>query len=101
MKIISMKMFVSTSSCLPCVPRPSFQACAQKAVIMLDSHQMGLKQIGVAMSAPRRPAEDQSVQQDGAKLDNLSRPVRESEGGFLKPTFIPRRALQQPEDAPV
>ena len=69
----------------------------------LDSHQLGFKKIGVAMSAPRRTVESQSPEDGGgAKKDNEEDKKAGQDGsGFLRPMFAPRRALQEPTDAPV
>ena len=68
----------------------------------LDSHQLGFKKIGVAMSAPRKTVESQSPEDGGgAKKDNEDKKAGQDGSGFLRPLFAPRRALQESTDAPV
>jgi len=73
------------------------------AVKQLDSHQMGLKNIGVAMSAPRKAGEGQPTSKDGggASDEGEYRKAGQDGSGFMKPTFIPRRAIQQSTDPPL
>ena len=65
---------------------------------------MGLKKIGVAMSAPRKTGESQATSGDGGGAGGdggEGKMAIQDESGFMKPTFIPRRALQQSTDAPM
>ena len=69
------------------------QSSANAAVLKLDNHQLGLKSINVAISnPPKRGGGEGEMPTQAAQKPEVE---RREEGGFVKPTFLPRVMKQE------
>ena len=75
------------------------QSSANAAVMKLDGHQLGLKNINVAISNPpkrggevgRKEGGEGGVERDTARhTAQRQEEEKMEEGGFVKPSFVPR-----------